>query len=166
MTRSSLRVLLASSLILPLFTACSRGGERVLELGSPTTWHTCPPPAEWPEPVSREVGNQGDTLRSGNNVLVIPPGALPGNSHRTFTLAPYRSDSVGVEVTMSAQGKLKELMTLEVDMRCDGGSTQWSIWRIRPGMQNPSQSQKLDTQPGQLRLTVQVDTTSGFMIAN
>jgi hypothetical protein len=165
MSRSCTRLVVALALV-SVVIGCRRPGGGIIEVGQPTNWHTCPPLDPWPAPASEEIGSEGGTVEIPNySLLTVPPNALPGNSRRTFTLTPIEEDRVGVEVTMSAQGRLQEDMVLEIETRCalDG---EWWVWRVKPSLQNPARSEKLRTTFAQGRARVEIDTTSAFMIAN
>lgn len=138
---------------------------------TPEEFLTCAEPVEWPAPVTRQVGSAGDSLHVGDSYFVIPPNAVPGNSTRTFTLAPVRSDRVGVEVTSQPPAQFANGLraTLAIGLtRCTpeqvGDTAQWAIWLMR-GATAPG-GRPLDTSRRQGRLVATRDSTSSYMIAN
>jgi hypothetical protein len=161
-----IRVVIAVALLLP-FTGCRRTADQGLV--SPDSFLTCPEPASWPTPVTRQVGSAGDSLALGDSYFVIPPNAIPGSSTRTITISPIQSQNVGVEITSEPRGGFANGLTATLAIgltRCDpgivGDTARWSIWLMR----NATTGRPLSTQVGNGRLQTQRDSTSSFMIAN
>jgi hypothetical protein len=139
--------------------------EEVIEVGTPTVFLTCPPEAA-ASPVTRSIGAGGGELATGRHRLAIPAGAVA--TERSFTLREQTGERVGVDIEQAGDSRaLARPATLWIDAgRCSSnaiGAREWFIWRMNP---TGGPSQKLRTRMAGSRFMVQIDSTSGFIIAN
>ncbi|MBR9988128.1 MAG: hypothetical protein KFH98_00140 [Gemmatimonadetes bacterium] len=144
-------------------------GEDVIEVGTPGEYLTCARTAAAARPDTQVVGPPGGQLMSGANQLTIPANALPEN--RTLVLRQEYGNRVGVVIDADPPVRFagNRSATLIIDIgHCDsdeiGDLSRWSVWRMAPPRGN--QSQRLRTFVAGSRMRTQIDSTSGFMIAN
>jgi hypothetical protein len=138
--------------------------EEVLAVGNPTLFLTCPPGAAT-SPATDNIGPDGGVLTTGGHRLTIPASAIA--TERAFVFREQTGERVGVEITQRADSRaLGRSATLHIDAsRCSSdaiGAREWFIWRMNP---TGGASQKLYTRRTGSRFMAQIDSTSGFIIA-
>lgn len=165
-------VVISTFTLLLLLSGCMRGreeirSEQILEYGTPDEYLTCAGAAAMARPDTQVIGPAGGRLRSGNSELTIPANAV--RDPRRFVLTPAR-DTVGVRIDGDGltefNGNRSARLIIDVS-RCSPDELEsadgWWIWRVNAGR---GESQKLSTIMTPARAITQIDSMSGFMIAN
>lgn len=159
--------------VLAAATGCTSGvgpseaSEHVIAVGTPSEFLLCAQPPAAVQPDTQVIGPAGGQLTSGANVLMVPRGAL--EQENEFVIQPER-ERVGIRVQAREPVRFAtgHSATLTIDLShcqpAELGETDWSIWRMAE--QGGGDSQRLRTFRDTRRARAQIDSTSGFMIAN
>lgn len=172
MTNERGTVLVTSAALILMLSGCMRGrgeirGEEILEYGTPAEYLTCARAAAVARPDTQVIGPEGGRLRAGNSEMTIPANAV--REPRRFVFTPT-GDTVGVRISaggpMRFDGNRSARLIIDVS-HCDSDELEsedgWWVWRVN---ERPGRSQKLGTTMTPVRAITQIDSTSGFMIAN
>ena len=147
--------------------------EQVVDSGVPDNYLTCPETAAPPPPPdTMTIPNGGGTLRSGNNEVRIPQGAVPDERRFILSVADSsrntRPDTMGVIIDAGRPVHFQNrtaVVTIDLSAcpREEVNGHGWSVWRIN---RTGGLSQELWSTVVHPLAIVHIDSASVFMIAN